>query len=47
MTYGRFGTVRPRAQIPGPRPSLYSKSVISVVAWSQWAGAVSQFLAEQ
>ena len=24
----RFGTVRPRVQIPGPRPNPYSKSTI-------------------
>jgi hypothetical protein len=40
-------TVRPRVQIPGPRPFLYSKSTISEVAWSQLNTAVSQFPAEQ
>ncbi len=39
----RFGTVRPRVQIPGPRPFLYSKSLISVVARSERNRAVSQF----
>ena len=43
----RFGTVRPRVQIPGPRPFLYSKSAISVVGWSQRNTAGSQFPAEQ
>src|SRR2546425_12261695 len=27
----RFGTVRPRVQIPGPRPFSYSKSSIAAV----------------
>jgi hypothetical protein len=43
----RFGTVRPRGQIPGPRPFSYSKSTISNVVWSQLHTAVSQFPAEQ
>src|SRR5439155_16149392 len=43
----RFGTVRPRVQIPGPRPFSYSKSTISNVVWSQLHTAVSQFPAEQ
>ena len=43
----RFGTVRPRVQIPGPRPFLYSKSAFSVVDWSQRNTAGSQFPAEQ
>src|SRR5712691_6785829 len=43
----RFGTVRPRVQIPGPRPFSYSKSTISNVVWSQLYTAVSQFPAEQ
>jgi hypothetical protein len=30
MAPTRFGTVRPRVQIPGPRPFLYLKSAISV-----------------
>ena len=42
-----FGTVRPRGQIPGPRPILYSKSTISNVVWSQLLTALSQFPAEQ
>src|SRR6202521_424441 len=42
----RFGTVRPRVQIPGPRPFSYSKSAISVVRWSQRNTAGSQFPAE-
>src|SRR5450759_129362 len=42
-----FGTVRPRVQIPGPRPFSYSKSTISNVVWSQLHTAVSQFPAEQ
>jgi hypothetical protein len=42
-----FGTVRPRVQIPGPRPKSYSKSTISNVVWSQLHTAVSQFPAEQ
>src|SRR5712692_8365319 len=43
----RFGTVRPRVQIPGPRPFSYSKSTISNVVWSQLHTAVSQFPEEQ
>jgi hypothetical protein len=43
----RFGTVRPRVQIPGPRPFSYLKSAISVVGRSQRNTAVSQFPAEQ
>src|SRR6266571_980544 len=39
-----FGTVRPRVQIPGPRPFLYSKSAISGVVWSQRHTAGSNFL---
>src|SRR5438309_289680 len=31
----RFGTVRPRVQIPGPRPVPYSKSTISGVVHSR------------
>src|SRR6266481_1271686 len=31
----RFGTVRPRVQIPGPRPFLRSKSAIPHVALSR------------
>jgi hypothetical protein len=46
-TLGRFGTVRPRVQIPGPRPFLYSKAAISESLWSQLHSAVSQFPAEQ
>ena len=42
-----FGTVRPRVQIPGPRPFSYSKSTISKVVWSQLHTAVSQFPEEQ
>jgi hypothetical protein len=42
----RFGTVRPRVQIPGPRPFLYSKSAISDVVWSQRITAGSQFPGE-
>jgi hypothetical protein len=42
----RFGTVRPRVQIPGPRPISYSKSTISYVVWSQPHTAVSQFPAD-
>jgi len=42
-----FGTVRPRVQIPGPRPILYSKSAISVSLWSQRYTAGSQFPTEQ
>jgi hypothetical protein len=38
-----FGTVRPRVQIPGPRPFLYSQSAISDVVWSQRITAGSQF----
>jgi hypothetical protein len=41
-----FGTVRPRVQIPGPRPYLYSKSTISEVARCQRHTAGSQFPAE-
>ncbi len=33
-TYGRFGTVRTRVQIPRPRPFLYSKSAIYESVWS-------------
>jgi hypothetical protein len=40
----RFGTVRPRVQIPGPRPFLYSKSAISEVVWSRRITAGSHFL---
>src|SRR5487761_361000 len=43
----RFGTVRPRVQIPGPRPFLYSKSAISESLWSQRHTAGSQFPTEQ
>ena len=39
----RFGTVRPRVQIPGPRPFLYSKSAISLVGWSRRNTVGSQF----
>jgi len=42
-----FGTVRPRVQIPGPRPSLYSKSAISESLRSQLHRAGSQFPKEQ
>jgi hypothetical protein len=42
----RFGTVRPRVQIPGPRPFSYSKSTVSYVVWSQPHTAVSQFPAD-
>jgi hypothetical protein len=42
-----FGTVRPRVQIPGPRPFLYSKLAISKSLWSQLHSAVPQFPAEQ
>jgi len=31
----RFGTVRPRVQIPGPRPNLYPESAISGVVRSR------------
>ncbi len=43
----RFGTVRPRVQIPGPRPSLYSKSTISAVVGRRVNAAGSQFSADQ
>jgi hypothetical protein len=42
-TLGRFGTVRPRVQIPGPRPISYSKSAVLDVAWSRPITAGSQF----
>src|SRR6202171_4853087 len=42
----RFGTVRPRVQIPGPRPFLYSKSAILEVATSRRIAAGSQFPGE-
>src|ERR1700694_3090714 len=42
----RFGTVRPRVQIPGPRPFLYSESAISEVVWSRRITAGSQFPGE-
>src|SRR2546428_3426380 len=45
--FSEFGTVRPRVQIPGPRPFSYSKSTISNVVWSQLHTSVSQFPAEQ
>src|SRR6266571_4778968 len=38
----RFGTVRPRVQIPGPRPILYSKPAISGVVRSRRVTAGSQ-----
>jgi hypothetical protein len=38
----RFGTVRPRVQIPGPRPFLYSKSVFRGVLPSRRLTAVSK-----
>ena len=38
-----FGTVRPRVQIPGPRPILYSKPAISGVVRSRRITAGSQF----
>jgi len=43
----RFGTVRPRVQIPGPRPFLYSKSAIFESLGSHLHSAVSQFPEEQ
>ena len=43
MAPGRFGTVRPRVQIPGPRPVSYSKSAISRVVRSRRITAGSQF----
>src|SRR5712692_1426132 len=46
MAPTRFGTVRPRVQIPGPRPFLYSKSAISGVVWSRRGTAGSQFRGE-
>ena len=42
----RFGTVRPRVQIPGPRPFLYSKSGIPGVVSRQVQVAGSQIFAE-
>ncbi len=39
----RFGTVRPRVQIPGPRPFSYSKPAISDVVCGQLDTAGSQF----
>src|SRR5712692_7425814 len=42
----RFGTVRPRVQIPGPRPFLYSRSAISEVVWSRRITAGSPFPGE-
>src|SRR5467141_3826002 len=42
----RFGTVRPRVQIPGPRPFSYSKSAIRDVVWRRRSTAISQFPAE-
>jgi hypothetical protein len=42
----RFGTVRPRVQIRGPRPFSYSKSAILEVVWSRRITAGSQFPAE-
>ena len=42
-----FGTVRPRVQIPGPRPSLYSKSAIPEVVSGQRHTAGSHLFAEQ
>ena len=39
-----FGTVRPRVQIPGPRPFSYSKSAILEAVWSRRITAGSQFL---
>ena len=48
MPARRFGTVRPRVQISGPRPFLYSKSAISgrrpemrITAGSQFPGGVT------
>ena len=42
----RFGTVRLRVQIPGPRPFLYSKPAISGVVRSRRITAGSQFRGE-
>ena len=42
----RFGTVRPRVQIPGPRPILYSESTILAAAPSRRITAGSQFPTE-
>jgi len=41
-----FGTVRPRVQIPGSRPLLYSKSAIPGVVSRQVQAAGSQIFAE-
>ncbi len=41
-----FGTVRPRVQIPGPRPFLYSKSAISGVVESRRGTAGAQIRGE-
>ena len=41
-TLGRFGTVRPRVQIPGPRPILNSKPAISGIVWSRRVTAGAQ-----
>ena len=42
----RFGTVRPRVQIPGPRQILYSESAIPAVVNRQLRVAGSQNFAE-
>jgi hypothetical protein len=46
-TATQFGTVRPRVQIPGPRPFSYSKSAISESLWGRLHTAGSQFPTEQ
>jgi hypothetical protein len=45
-TLGRFGTVRPRVQIPGPRPISSSKSPILDVIRSCRGTAGAQILGE-
>src|SRR5438046_629391 len=40
--FSEFGTVRPRVQIPGPRPFLYSQSAISGVVQSRRGTAGAQ-----
>src|SRR2546428_8754160 len=44
--YAGFGTVRPRGQIPGPRPNSYSKSALSGVVQSRRGTAGAQFRRE-